>query len=100
MRDRFCFYLDPGHGWLCVLASDLRAFNLTPADFTNCSHVSTTGIDQRLYLEEDCDAPKFIAAFEARLGVKPLIFERHSNNESFIRRLPRNAAGKWQPFAR
>jgi hypothetical protein len=98
MRNRFCFYIDPGHGWLAVLNADLRAFDLTAADFTACSYVSEDG--QRLYLEEDCDAPKFIAAFEARLGFKPEIFERHSNSDSFIRRLPRNAAGQWKPFAR
>jgi hypothetical protein len=102
MRDRFCFYVDPAHGFLAVLAADLRAFNLSAADFTRYSYVSEDG--ERFYLEEDCDAPKFLAAFKAKLGADAVIFERQlaSANpaHNFIRRMARNTKGEWKPFAR
>ena len=91
----FTFYIDPGHGWLAVRVQDLRALDLSAVDFTKYSHVSGDGAV--FFLEEDCDAPKFINAYRARHGQEPVIRERQAFN---IRRLPRNAAGMWKPFAR
>ena len=96
MSKAFSFYVDPGHGWLAVRHDQLADLDLTPADFTQYSHIDGVHI----YLEEDCDAGKFIDAFEARHGHKPELRERHTNIDSFIRRRPRNAAGKWSPFSR
>lgn len=94
----YVFYVDPGHGWLAVTRSDLTTLGLSARDFTSCSYVSEDG--QRVYLEEDCDAGKFIDAYRAHAGESPKITEKHVNSDSFIRRLPRNAAGEWKPFAR
>jgi|SRR5215469_15715667 len=98
----FVFYTDPGHGWLAVLRRDLAVLGFTALDFTSCSYVSGDG--ERFYLEEDCDAPKFIEAYRAHHGCDPVIAERHLGStqphSNFIRRLPRNVAGQWKPFAR
>ena len=97
----FVFYIDPAHGFLAVLRADLAQYGLSARDFTQCSYVSEDGT--RLYLEEDCDAGKFIEAYRARFGKPPIITERHINSSAphsnFIRRMPRNAAGEWKPFA-
>jgi hypothetical protein len=75
--------------------------NLSARDFTRYSYVSLDG--QRLYLEEDCDAGKFIDTYRARFGCEPKITEKHipstQPHSNFIRRMGRNAAGQWQPFA-
>src|SRR5271170_4940725 len=57
----FQFHYDGGHGWLAVDESDLIPLNMTAASFSHCSY-QRAGI---LYLEEDCDAPKFLARYEA-----------------------------------
>jgi len=92
----YSFHIDPGHGWLAVRHDDLAALGLSAVDFTACSHID----ERNIYLEEDCDAGKFIDAYKAKHGRAPDILERHSNSDSFIRRRPRNFRGKWQPFAR
>ena len=99
----FVFYMDPGHGWLAVPLHALSNIGLGAVDFTQCSHIGRGGTV--LYLEEDCDAPKFIAAFRDQYGYEPRITERYIDDtemdgECFIRRLPRNVAGQWKPFAR
>jgi hypothetical protein len=92
----FRFYQDPGHGWLEVSAQDLRELNLTARDFTTYSYVkATSGL---YYLEEDCDAPKFIAAWQEKHGVSIVIVDVYQQR-SFITSLPRNVAGEWRPFA-
>jgi len=97
----FVFYIDPGHGWLAVLERDLTAVGFTAADFTKYSYVSEDG--RRFYLEEDCDAPRFLDAYRERFG-EPRVTERHiastQPHSNFIRRMPRNVAGQWKPFAR
>lgn len=48
------FIIDPGHGWLKVPLADL------PAGFEPTQYSFKDG--DFAYLEEDCDAPSFIAA--------------------------------------
>ena len=62
----FTFLCDPGHGWLIVSPSWLKALGLTLGDFSECSYISPAG--DRIALEEDCDAPRFFKAFEAQYG--------------------------------
>lgn len=50
----YVFVTDPGHGWLRVPAADVAALGYTP---TRCSPLRQ-GV---WYLEEDCDAPRFLA---------------------------------------
>jgi hypothetical protein len=94
----YVFYVDPGHGWLSVTRSDLVTLGLSARDFTTCSYVSEDG--NRLYLEEDCDAGKFIQAYEAKTGSRITVTEKHlDSSDNFIRcRMRRNAAGEWKPF--
>jgi hypothetical protein len=65
IRPDFVFVCDPGHAWLMVGDDDIAAIGLSAADFTPYSKRSRTG---RIALEEDIDAPAFIAAWEARQG--------------------------------
>ena len=81
----FNFYNDPGHGWLQVSAADLRAVDLTPRDFTRYSYRSKGA--KLFYLEEDCDASKFVEAYEAKNGGRPEFKDRYQAR-SFIRSLP------------
>jgi hypothetical protein len=83
MATVFNYWQDPGHGWVQVCEADLRPYGLTIEDFSTFSYRKG---DAR-YLEEDCDASKFVRAFEEKNGHRPRFVERHSNNESFIRRL-------------
>ena len=84
---RFTFHIDPGHGWLAVLPEDLAALGLNKYDFSTCSYQAAPRKGAMIYLEEDCDAPKFVEAFKKRFGEDSLtIVELHHENESFIRR--------------
>ena len=69
----FKFWIDPGHGWLQVAWYDLKALGLNPRDFSRYSYRNRN----MFYLEEDCDAPKFLAAYSAKHGRPPAIIEEH-----------------------
>lgn len=75
------FFYDPGHGWLAVEQNDLDLVNLRPTDFSRYSY----RLGNVYYLEEDCDAPRFIAAAEAT-GIALKIIE--NGNGAFVRNLP------------
>jgi hypothetical protein len=79
----FVFHNDPGHGWLQVNSADLMAVGLRPTDFSRYSYRRRNVF----YLEEDCDAPKFVAAYEHKHGNKP-DFDDHYQERTFIRDLP------------
>jgi hypothetical protein len=85
----FKFLIDPGHGWIEVNSADLHAVGLKPTDFSRYSYRSTSiiGPYQVFYLEEDCDAVKFIHAWEAVKGEKPAFREVYQEC-AFIRDLP------------
>lgn len=53
----YTFITDPGHGWLSVPLSDLHKYGLIH-EISSYSYMTRT----RAYLEEDCDAWKFIRA--------------------------------------
>ncbi|MEH2525846.1 MULTISPECIES: hypothetical protein [unclassified Bradyrhizobium] len=84
----FTFHVDAGHGWLEVSAADLAALGMTAAHFSGYSYVSRDG--GTFYLEEDCDAFKFISVWKAKHGRQPEFRENYQHN-SFVRSLPRNA---------
>lgn len=86
----FVFHSDPSHGWLEVSLSDLAAVGLGPSDFSRYSYVG----DNRLFLEEDCDAPKFLLAWEVQSGLGTIeITELYHRGEAFVRALPRLSRG-------
>ena len=60
------FIEDPGHGWLEVPRSELRELgilgSISPYSFQ---------AGEMVYLEEDCDAPRFLDAYKAAHGEAP-----------------------------
>ena len=84
----FRFFIDPGHGWLQVAWFDLKALGLNPRDFSRYSYRDRN----QFYLEEDCDAPKFLQAYREKHGKAPCIISEHRDGANdgpiFIRDLP------------
>ena len=64
-KTTFTFISDPSHGWLIASPAWLKAVGLQLTDISTFSYQRPDGI---LALEEDCDAPMFIAAFLKRFG--------------------------------
>jgi hypothetical protein len=54
------FIIDPGHGWLEVPVSELLDFRIAD-QISACSYLHRGNA----YLEEDCDAGKYIRALQA-----------------------------------
>lgn len=69
---KFRFISDPGHGWLEVERELLSTLGID-AQISNCSYQRRG----KVYLEEDCDAPRFVAAYEAQVGAKVEFIEVH-----------------------
>ena len=82
----FTFYADPGHGWLCVTGQDLKNVGLKPTDFTQYSYRARK-LDV-YFLEEDCDASKFVDAYVKLNKCQPQFKELYQEH-TFIRDLPR-----------
>ncbi len=60
----FKFHEDPGHGWLEVPKSESYAIGIAAAQYSRFSYRE----GDTFYLEEDCDAPRFIRAWQAKHG--------------------------------
>lgn len=88
-------HVDPAHGFLEVPAPILRTLELTPKDFTKYSYVSSLGT---MYLEEDCDWPKFLLVLKDKLGLDVVYQERHYERGAPCRKLQRNTEGEYTPF--
>ena len=82
----FTFYADPSHGWLKVSEADIRDLGMVPREFSSYSYESFSG--EFFYLEEDCDAGKFLTAYKAKHG-EPVIKESFCNSPSKIRNMAR-----------
>ncbi len=63
---RYTFTADPGHGWLVVPTRDIALLGIAQ-DITPYSYLSPRG--GKAYLEEDVDAPRFVAAYAKRYGL-------------------------------
>ncbi len=89
----FQFHCDPGHAWLEVSIAQLCMVGLDYLDFTTCSYV---GKDGSMFLEEDCDAGKFINAYAAKYEGNDIRFKEvtHCGNAP-CRSMPKNHAGMW-----
>ncbi len=80
------WYSDSGHGWLGVPVEVLIASGVA-GDISHCSYLSKK--TKVAYLEEDCDAPKFLAAIGFQHFEDGRAFpETTVDGDSFIRRLP------------
>jgi hypothetical protein len=82
MSKTFTFHTDAGHGWIEVDWTDLKAASLNPSDFSRYSYRQRN----TFYLEEDCDASKFIAAWQEQTG-QHAEFRDAYMGRSFIRQL-------------
>jgi hypothetical protein len=82
----FKVYSDPGHGWIAVKLKVLSELGLSHSDFTCYSYRK----GKTIYLEEDCDASKFISTWVKKFGVKPNFIEKYTNKRSPIRSYPNN----------
>lgn len=78
MKKVFNVYCDPGHAWLKVSFADLRAIGMHSGKFSNYSYLS----DNAIYLEEDCDLPLFVKAYEAWTGNAPTFREHVSRSRA------------------
>ena len=90
----FTYHTDPGHGWLEVDFDALIDAGLTRNNFSAYSYIkSDPAKGYTMYLEEDCDASKFVDAYVAKHGARPEFKEKHSD-PCFVRDLPRNPVGR------
>jgi hypothetical protein len=79
------FYSDPSHGWLAVRVKFLEQLGLKIEDFSRYSYRKGSTV----YLEEDCDADKFMERLKASYNkAEYTIVEKHTNNRSPIRSYP------------
>lgn len=78
----FTFYSDPGHAWLAVTVADVKSVGLSVADFSQYSYRTSN----TLFLEEDCDASKFVEAYRRIHGSAPQFNEVYQEH-TFIRNL-------------
>lgn len=86
----FTFYADPGHAWLKVPLKALRDCGLgSTRDFSSYSFYKHDEKGGHVYLEEDCDAGIFLAAYYGRHRAMPLIKHNQRNSDSPIRRFER-----------
>ena len=86
------WYNDGGHGWLAVSVRDLLDSGVAPDISSYSYHDRQTAM---VYLEEDCDAPRYLGA----LGFTPesagdISKNNHVNGDSFIRKLRNFAPGE------
>ncbi len=83
MKGTYTFYEDPGHGWLAVPLKDLRALGIQN-QISACSYLN----GDTAYLEEDCDAPRFVEAYKNQIvGPGPVFTEKYQEHTP-IRKYP------------
>jgi hypothetical protein len=78
----FTYYIDSGHGWIMVTDADLADVGLKPSMFSAKGQFVQRQSSQRIFLEEDCDAPQFLAAWEVKHGRKAELREVYLNHRS------------------
>ena len=80
------WYNDPGHGWLAVTVRDLLDSGVA-SDISRYSyHDRQTAM---VYLEEDCDATKYLTALGITMEyASSIAIEKTTDADSFVRRLP------------
>jgi len=72
-KKEFCFISDPGHGWLEVPVKEVRKYKIKISSFSYMD----SGM---AYLEEDCDAPTFLKAWQVNNPGREFYFtERHED---------------------
>ena len=77
MNTTFVKHDDPGHGWLQVGLVDLKNVGTSIDDYSGYSYRK----GNILFLEEDCDASKFVNAWKTKFGSYPNITYKHHNGD-------------------
>lgn len=72
---------DPDHAWLVVTPAQLAAVGMTEADVSRGSYRR----NDRIALEGDCDAPRFLTAYAVRFGHIPIIREEDESPRTWAR---------------
>ncbi len=62
--NKYIFHNDSGHGWLEVHRGDLVELDIEFM-ISPCSCQK----DEKVFLEEDCDLPRFFRAYEEHFGI-------------------------------
>lgn len=75
----FIFHSDPSHAWLEVPLELMRTLGISDT-ISSYSYVD----EHNAYLEEDCDAPKFMRRMR-ELNKDFIVEERHIDREHYIR---------------
>ena len=75
---------DPGHGWLAADRQHLRIFGL----LDKISAYSYQDGADLVWLEEDCDAPRYVRALR-EAGIQFDVRDVHTRGDAWIRSLPR-----------
>lgn len=77
---KFSYICDPGHGWLRVPYPLILELKIQD-QITGYSYFSHHKVDpskpQFAYLQEDCDMPRFLQAYKAKVGKDPTIVTRN-----------------------
>ena len=90
MRPYYTMHTDSGHGWLAVPADDVLEIGLSAQSFSWYSYKKDNLAGGLwFYLEEDCDASKFINTYVECFGFMPAIKSQYVNGNSPIRRYAR-----------
>ncbi len=79
------WYTDPGHGWLRVPMQTVIDIGVAER-ISTCSYMSVG--KRTAYLEEDCDAPTFLAAAGVSMESAGMFPFKHLDGQCFIRNLP------------
>jgi hypothetical protein len=79
------FISDPGHGWLSTDADTLARLGIA-GQISRYSYAERAP-SRRVWLEEDCDAPRLLKALRAA-GIPYTIREESLRADAWIRRLP------------
>jgi len=85
----YTYHVDAGHGWLEVPYRDLLNSGMTLSQVSGFSYANVT--DQyvpTLYLEEDCDMPRFLNALSDK-GEAFNLVEQYHEGDCFVRNLER-----------
>lgn len=75
---------DPGHGWIETSMEHVKRLGLA-GEISQYSYISRDG--KTVYLEEDCDASRYMTACKTA-GIEVALKEHHCFGNAFIRRLP------------
>lgn len=86
------FESDMGHGYLHVPIEILKHLNLKMSDFSSHSFTDFS----KVYLEEDCDASKFVNAWRkfCNMDINSLVREVHTNGNAKCRSYQRIKEGE------